>query len=254
MIVFDTTALSLLWVPGATASNRHTKRAIKHAKERLEALIEEIAATDDVIIIPSPVLSEIIIKIPNRADELLKRIKGSPWFKVEAFDAAAAVELGLRTAKAMAAGDKREGMQADWTKVKFDRQIVSIAIVTNAALIISDDGDIAAIGERWNVLVKSIEDLPIPSDLIPPPLLANLEEKDDEPSQNQQAAEPPPPQLPGGSSRHSQDKAAAEIAKEKAEGKDGSSAVEEANEIDLRLELSADAASTDQQTGPEGGV
>jgi hypothetical protein len=135
MIVFDTTALSAIWVPGATAYNRTTKKPIKHAKERVDALIERMAA---------------------------------------------AIELGLRTAKAIAAGDKREGIQADWTKIKFDRQIVSIAIVANASQIISEDGDIAAIGERWNIPVTSIEELPVPDELIPPPLLANLEDESGE--------------------------------------------------------------------------
>lgn len=178
--VFDTTTLSMVLIPGATSSSRKTKRPIKHAKERVDLLIETIAANDDTIIIPSPVLSEVIVKIPDKADELLKKIKSSPWFKVEGFDAAAAVELGLRTARAMAAGDKREGLQADWTKIKFDRQIVSIAIVAAASVVISDDSDIAAIGERWGMEVKSIEDLPIPSELIPPPLLAPLEDEDEE--------------------------------------------------------------------------
>ena len=90
------------------------------------------------------------------------------------------MELGLRTAQAIAAGDKREGLQADWTKVKFDRQIVSIAIVVGASEIISDDADIAAIGERWGVPVRSIADLPLPEELIPPPLLAKLEEDESE--------------------------------------------------------------------------
>lgn len=177
--VFDTTTLSTILIPGATASNRNTKKPIKHAKERVDLLIETIAANDGLIIIPSPVLSEVIVKIPDKADELLKKIKSSPWFKIEGFDAAAAVELGLRTARAIAAGDKREGLQQDWTKVKFDRQIVSIALVAGAEEIISDDADIAAIGERWGVLVRSIDDLPVPPELIPPPLLASLEDDDE---------------------------------------------------------------------------
>jgi hypothetical protein len=111
-----------------------------------------------------------------KIDEFLKRIKSSPWFRVEAFDAAAAVELGLRTAKALASQDKKEGLQADHTKIKFDRQIVSIAIVSGATEIISDDGHIAAIGERWGFAVKSVEELPLPPELIPPPLLAPLED------------------------------------------------------------------------------
>lgn len=176
MVVFDTTTLSVAWVPGVPISGLKTKKPVKHAQQRLEEFIEQIAANDDVIVIPAPVLSEIIVKIPDKANELIKRIKSSPWFKVEPFDAAAALELGLRTAEAMAAGDKREGLKADWTKVKFDRQIVAIALVVNASEIISDDPDVTAIGERWGVPVRSIEDLPIPKDLVPPPLLAGLED------------------------------------------------------------------------------
>jgi hypothetical protein len=180
VIAFDTTALSLVWIAGATARNRRTRKPIKHAKERLEALIERIAADNDLILIPTPVLSEVIVKIPSKAHELIEYIRSSPWFRVESFDAAAALELGLRTAKAISDGDKREGMNdATWTKIKFDRQIISIAVVNGASEIISDDGDIAAIGERWNFPVKSIEDLPIPEHLIPPPLLAKLEDEDD---------------------------------------------------------------------------
>lgn len=174
MIVFDSTALSTVWVPGAIACSWKTKKPIRHARERVDALIERIAASGDVIVIPAPVLSEIIVKIPAKADEIVRRLRTSPWFRVEAFDTAAAVELGIRTARAIAAGDKREGSQADWSKVKFDRQILSIAIVINASQILSEDADLAALGERWGFPVTSIEELPIPAELVPPPLLADL--------------------------------------------------------------------------------
>lgn len=179
MIVLDTTALSLLFVPNATSNTKEGK-PIKHAKERMEFLVERLSQEDGQIIIPTPCLAEICVKLdPLRIDELLKRLKSSPWFRVESFDAAAAVELGLRTAKAIAEGDKREGLQADHTKVKFDRQIVAIAMVNGAEQIISDDGDIVAICQRWKMPVSSVGDLPLPPFLIPPPLLANLEEASD---------------------------------------------------------------------------
>jgi predicted nucleic acid-binding protein len=138
--------------------------------------MQAIASTNGCIVIPSPVLSEIIVKVPDKTDALLKQIKTSPWLRVEGFDSAAAVELGIRTSRAIAAGDKREGLQCDWTKIKFDRQIIAIAIVANADVVISDDGDIAAIGERWGVKVQGIDELPLPAELIPPPLLRKLED------------------------------------------------------------------------------
>jgi len=179
MIAVDSTALSLLFVPNASGNTKDGKR-IKHAKDRMEYLVERISKEDGVIIIPTPSLSEIIVRLqPTQIDELLKRLKTSPWFRVEPFDSVAAVELGVRTAKAIADGDKREGLTADYAKVKFDRQIVSIAIVARATQVVSDDGDVAAICERWGVPVSSVSDLPLPPELIPPPLLAGIEEADE---------------------------------------------------------------------------
>jgi hypothetical protein len=180
VIAFDTTALSLVWVGGSIPTSRLTLKPVKFAKERVEALIKEIAAKQDVILIPAPVLSEVIVRIPAKADELIQHLRTSPWFRVGDFNSAAAVDLALRTAKALAAGDKREGLKdPPWTKIKFDRQIVSIAIVNQASEIISDDGDVAAIGERWNFRVRRVEDLPVPPELVPPPLLAGLQDEED---------------------------------------------------------------------------
>lgn len=176
MIALDTTALSLLFVPNATGSTKDGK-PIKYAKERMEYFVESLSRQGIIILIPTPSLSEIFVKLDAaKINELLKRLKSSPWFRVESFDTAAAVENGLRTAKAIASGDKREGSKADHTKVKFDRQIVSIAIVNEATEIISDDGDVAAICERWGYPVRSVDQLPLPPALVPPPLFQHLED------------------------------------------------------------------------------
>ena len=179
MIAFDTTALSLLFIEGSTGSTKDGK-PIKHAKARVDHLIESISQNDEQILIPTPSLAEVFVKLdPIKIDELLKRLKSSPWFRVEGFDEAAAVELGIRTSKALAAKDKWEGLQADHTKVKFDRQIVSIAVANGATEIISDDRDVAAICDRWQFPVRSVSELPLPSSLIPPPIFAKLEEEDE---------------------------------------------------------------------------
>ena len=44
---------------------------------------------------------------------------------------------------------------------------------------ISDDPDVKNIAERWGYKVLSVGDLPLPSELVPPPLLAHLEEIED---------------------------------------------------------------------------
>ncbi|MCL4841629.1 MAG: hypothetical protein KJZ79_07310 [Bryobacteraceae bacterium] len=176
MIALDTTALSLLFVPGSVSYKPGSHLPIRHGRERMDALVERAARNEDRILIPTPALSELMVRIPSRIDELLKQLRSSPWFAIEGFDAAAAVEVALRTASAIEAGDKREGSEAPWAKVKFDRQIVAIALVNGASELISDDPHVLAIGSRWGLLVKSVDDLPVPEDLIPPPLLAPLEE------------------------------------------------------------------------------
>jgi predicted nucleic acid-binding protein len=211
MIALDTTAASLLFVPGAVPC--HEGKPIKYARERLESLIERIAKANEAIVFPTPVLSELLAKVPDKANELLKVIRTSPWFKLESFDAAAAVEVGLRTAKAIAEGDKREGSKADWTKVKFDRQIVAIAIVSGATQILSNDPDVKAIGARWGIDVIGIEDLPIPEELIPPPLIAAMEQDDEE-------TQPSTTSPLGSGSGHPEGQAGAEASEDKTDGEE----------------------------------
>ena len=171
MIALDTNSLSLLFVPGATVSMAGTTQAVFLAKERLEALVSRIADTHDKILIPTPVLSEMMVKMTlPQINLLLELLNKSAWFQVEAFDTAAAVELGTRTAAAIAAGDKREGIDAPWNKVRFDRQIVAIAKVAQATEIISDDSGVRSVGERWGIRVTSVADLPVPDEFKPPPI------------------------------------------------------------------------------------
>ena len=149
MVVFDSTTLSLLFLPNAAVPTGRNNRPVEHVKERLELLISQIAQGGELIIIPTPALSEFLVKSIEKTEEFLQRIRSSSWFRIDAFDIAAAIEVGKRTAQAIGAGDKREGSRADWTKVKYDRQIVAIALVAGASRIISDDRDVQAIGERW---------------------------------------------------------------------------------------------------------
>ncbi len=164
-----------LFVPGSIVYGWKTKTQVTHAKERMDFLVDRITKAGETIIIPTPVLSEIVVRLSaTQTANLLATLNASAWFKVEAFDSIAAIELGVRTAKAMAAGDKKEGSKADWTKVKFDRQIVTIAMVNHGTEILSDDGDIVAICERWGFKATSVADLDLPPDLMPPPLLRDL--------------------------------------------------------------------------------
>ena len=179
MIALDTNALSVMFIPGAVVSEPGADKPIKYAKERMEFLVERLARAGETIIIPTPVLAELLAKVlPERIPKLLTELGGSRWFRIESFDTPAAVELGARTAKAIASGDKREGSKADHTKVKFDRQILVIAMVSGANELISNDPHLVSLGERWDFPVRGVHDLPLPPSLIIPPILVPLEESD----------------------------------------------------------------------------
>jgi len=175
MIVFDTTALSFLFIPGYVPS-----KPVKHGKERLEELVEAMTANQDKIGIPSPALSEFLVTCNEKqTNEFLKMVRTSAWLEILDFDTPSAVEVAIRTRKAIEAGDKREGLTVGNAKMKFDRQIVGIAIAHGATQIISDDKDVKSLGDRWGMKVLRVEELPIPAALIPPPLIAAAIEADE---------------------------------------------------------------------------
>lgn len=186
MIVFDTTALSFLFIPGYVPSI-----PVKYGKERLEELVETMTANHDKVGIPAPALSEFLVACTEKqTDEFLKMVRSSAWLEILDFDTPAAVEVAIRTRKAIDAGDKKEGLTATNAKIKFDRQIVGIAIASHASKIISDDKDVKSLGERWGMEVLRIGDLPLPAALIPPPLLAPAIEAEEKAEQAAQINKP----------------------------------------------------------------
>jgi hypothetical protein len=89
-------------------------------------------------------------------------ITRSSRFRIAPFGARAAVEAATAHRDAIIGGDKKEGTKADWSKVKFDRQIVAIAKVEGANIIYSDDGDVARYSTRDGLKVFNFEMLPEP--------------------------------------------------------------------------------------------
>ena len=95
MIALDTTALSALFIPGAKLCRAGTNTPIKHGKERLDALVEGLAKEHGTILIPTPVLSELLVCIsPDKIADLLTQLNASIWFRVEAFDSGCGGRVG----------------------------------------------------------------------------------------------------------------------------------------------------------------
>ena len=68
------------------------------------------------------------------------------------------------------ASDKRAAIDAPWSKIKFDRQIVAIAKVNGATAIYTDDEKLIAFAKLQDMPCIQIADLPIPDSARQPEL------------------------------------------------------------------------------------
>ena len=94
---------------------------------------------------------------------VLTKLRGSAYLRVESFDERAAVELAMRLRDARKAGDRREGLPLTKSAMKFDRQIVAIALVSGANVLYSDDEGVAKFAAACGLAVKRVIDLPVPA-------------------------------------------------------------------------------------------
>jgi predicted nucleic acid-binding protein len=155
MIAFDTSFLTLLFVPDAPHS-------ITNAKQRVEFLISDIHGSGERIVIPTPALSEILVRSGSAKNDIIQTLTKSPKFLVAPFDIRSALELSIMTDAAFTKKDKRAGAEGTWVKITLDRQIVAISKTFEARAIYSEDHNVRAIATREGLATYSVEDIKIP--------------------------------------------------------------------------------------------
>ncbi|MEJ8631444.1 hypothetical protein P0F65_19920 [Sphingomonas sp. I4] len=132
-----------------------------HARERVELFLSSLSV-EDTLIVPTPVLAEVLVGAEEGGPGLLAAISGMARLKVRPFGERAAIETAMMTREAIAAGDKRAGSQAPWQKVKVDRQVVAVARAEGATQIYTDDSNLVEFARRLGMDVFSTWDLPVP--------------------------------------------------------------------------------------------
>lgn len=163
MVVFDATMLSLLLRSGAKPPlDPATGKPVEYAEVRTAHLVEQLDKSQTIIIIPTPTLSELLVKAGAAGNSFVARLQKSSVFRIQPFDVRAAVELAQMTNAIASASDKRAAIDAPWSKIKFDRQIVAIAKVHNATAIYTDDGKLIAFAQKHDIPCIRLADLPIP--------------------------------------------------------------------------------------------
>jgi hypothetical protein len=87
------------------------------------------------------------------------------------------VELAMRLRAAIKSGDPRQGIQITKSAMKFDRQIVAIALVNGARMLYSDDDRVETFAASCGLATKRVADLPVP--ILQRDLFEKLKESDD---------------------------------------------------------------------------
>lgn len=201
MVVFDTTFLTYLFVPNA-------KCHIDRPRERITRLIGDLHGEGETIVVPSPALSELLIRTEHSTQLIISELTKSSKFHIRPFDTIAAIELAKITIGAMKKGSKRGTAKDIWNKVKFDRQIVAIAKVWQARIIYSEDPGLKTLAESLGITVKGIADCPLPfSESSPQGGLFSTKEQNE--TKTPTGASETTAPVEGSGSRHSESKAAA---------------------------------------------
>jgi predicted nucleic acid-binding protein len=164
MVVFDSTVLLLLLNPAAyPPTDPQTGKPLEHAKARIDFLVQNLTKSKDRILIPTPVLAEVLVGAgPSKLPKLVEQIEKSAAFKIAAFDQLAAVELALLQDSPKHKQKSSLTVVETKAKLKFDRQIIAIAKANGVRVIYSDDEGVHSVAAHNNIkVIRSFElDLP----------------------------------------------------------------------------------------------
>jgi predicted nucleic acid-binding protein len=130
-------------------------------RAKLDHLVITLSRSKTKVLIPTPALTELMIRAGSARDAYERHLSKSNAFLVVPFDTRAAMECALLLAEAWAKPQQKRVAHA---KFKFDWQIVAIASSRNATAIYSDDGDIARASEQVALRAISTDELPLPDD------------------------------------------------------------------------------------------
>lgn len=131
-------------------------------RKRITHLIEQLDKQKGKLIIPTPALAEYLVYADQAGLATVNALQRRSSVVFGTFDLPAAFEASQMDAAALGRGNKRDGSNAGWQKVKFDRQIVAVAKVHSAKLIVSDDDGVHKAAARLGIDVTSVDDLPFP--------------------------------------------------------------------------------------------
>src|SRR6187402_1021827 len=135
--------------------DRDTDARISHLVDRLDKVKARL-------VIPTPAIAEYLVGADLAGVQAINALSAKAFVVIGSFDYKAAFELSVIDRGAKNAGDKRDGVNVAWQKLKIDRQIVAIARAHGCDLIISEDQGVHANALRVGIVACTIADLELP--------------------------------------------------------------------------------------------
>ncbi|MEO6016133.1 MAG: PIN domain-containing protein [Polaromonas sp.] len=132
---------------------------------RLDHLLETVSKAGGVIILPTPAISELLVRTAEGTAAWLTALQRRSSVRVASFDLRAATECALIHRLAVAAGGKRKGTKSGehFQKIKVDRQIAAIARVAGADVLITDDENLISVCAFIGLPTKKLNALELPA-------------------------------------------------------------------------------------------
>lgn len=162
MVVFDTSTIVLALDPQARPpTHPDTGVPVERCKERVEYLLARLSKARTMILIPTPVLTEYLVKAGPNKQAMIERFTNSKNFEIGPFDVRAAIE----TAELLGDPDllkKELDEKTTKAKLKFDRQILAIAKTRGASPIYTDDVPLANLARSNGVAAVMTWEIPLP--------------------------------------------------------------------------------------------
>jgi len=166
IVAIDTSVLLLMFDPKARVpKDPATGQPLERAAERVNLLVSTMVASRAKILIPTPVLSELLVGSGPSFQSFIDRINQNAAFRVAPFDQRAAIEAALAHRDALSRGGFRVdsgAVDTSKSKIKFDRQIVAIAKVEGCSTVYSDDEDVVGMAIRCGMTAVRTADLDLP--------------------------------------------------------------------------------------------
>lgn len=158
--VFDSTFMLLLTDDLAVAPPPPPLAAWANAvpkapdpRDRLTFLLETLDDERTDVVVPTPVLTELLVSARADVRATLAILNGLARIRMEGFGQRAAIEC----AEMLRRTGRGSGPKS---KIKFDHQIVAIAKVIGAITVYSDDNDVRTLCAREGIACFGVWDLP----------------------------------------------------------------------------------------------